>query len=418
MAEIRLGYFTILKGWGGAEMYMDQLVREATQVYSNVTVFCRAQYPYTRAGADRVMPPEGCKLVNFDGNIKHSARLSKGSSLSLTAWMWQRLVPLRVREAIRIYQIRSVYKETRYYRRLFRKHPVDLMHFNSIGSCEAAVIAAKLERIPVIIGTYHSLTYEYDQALISRIIRRLCTRCFTKAIAVSRAVKQNWLGEDAHLAEKMRVIYNGVDISAFDDKGNTDSLKRELGLKSDAPIVGVTARLGPEKGHTYLIEAACIVKKNIPNVVFILAGDGSQREQLERYVRKMNLAANFKFLGFRKDIIPITHIYDVSVLPSKYESLPYALIEAMACSKPVIGTRVGGVPEIIENAKTGYVVEPRSPVTLADAITGLLTNQEKARQMGTAGRQRVERLFQQDRMVKETLTLYDQLLSMLEKTNP
>ncbi len=404
---MRLGYFTSSRVWGGAEAYLDSMIRGAAPVHGQITVFCSGQYPYADGSMSK---PDGCRLVIYSRNADDSAGESQDCGSLTLGSMWRRLVPLWMRKAIAAYQIKvaaRVYKEVPYYRRLFREHPVDIMHINEV--CASAAIAAKLEGIPVIIGTYHSLKPDDDWTLVEWVLMKLSMMVFTQGIAVSEAAREDWARISKSVMSKTRVIYNGIDISSFERDRNVDGLKQELSIEDQTPIIGITARLVYAKGHRYLIEAAHIVKKKIPDAVFLIVGDGPLRKELGEYVSKLNLSENFRFLGFRSDISRLTHIYDISVLPSVREGLGNVLIEAMVCGKPVIGTNVGGIPEVIEDGETGYIIEPRDPGVLAQSIVELLRNREKAERMGRAGRKRAERMFQESRMVEETLALYERL---------
>jgi glycosyltransferase involved in cell wall biosynthesis len=412
VSEIRLGYFTSHTVWGGAEVYLDCLIRGAAQKCSHIIVFCPEQYPYAKGGADGVAKPDNCELVVYDRGTRSSRYDLQDRGSSVTGLIWRALAPQRIRKVLAAYQIKiaaRVYREIPSYRHVFREHPVDLIHFNEI--CAPAIIAAKLEGIPVIVGTYHSLSDEYCHNFIQRALAKIYIRCVAQWIAVSEAVRDDWGRISSSAIRRIKVIYNGIDISSFGNGESMNGLRKELGIDGQALIVGVTARLEYEKGHIYLIEAARIVKREMPNVVYLIVGDGSLRKELEEYAHKVNLYKDFRFLGFRRDVIELTHIYDVAVLPSTSEALGYALIEAMACGKPVIGTRVGGIPEVIDDGETGYIAEPRDPESLAQLIIELISDREKAERMGKAGKGRAEQLFQESRMVKETLALYQHLLS-------
>jgi glycosyltransferase involved in cell wall biosynthesis len=160
--------------------------------------------------------------------------------------------------------------------------------------------------------------------------------------------------------------------------------------------------LSPEKGLSYLIEAASLIPHVKDRVRFDIVGDGSCRMELEELVRKKELEDCIQFLGFRADIQTLMKDFDLFVLPSLSEGLSSAIMEAMASSLPVIASNVGGIPELVQNGDNGLLVRPADPESLARAVMQLAENPETLRQMGIRGRERVEEKFTLDRKVQET----------------
>ena len=153
------------------------------------------------------------------------------------------------------------------------------------------------------------------------------------------------------------------------------------------------------------------VLKEFPKTVFLFAGDGPQRENIEKKLSELGIAKNVKLLGLRKDIPEILKTIDLFVLPTLQEALGTSFLEAMAMKKPVIGTNVGGVPEVVNNGITGILVEPEKPAALAGAIIALLKDKEKMRIMGEEGRRIVEKKYNVDVMATNLFNFYNSLMA-------
>ncbi len=171
-------------------------------------------------------------------------------------------------------------------------------------------------------------------------------------------------------------------------------------------MVGIVARLVPIKRHEIFLSAASAVASRVPACRFLVVGDGERREALERMTRELGLSDRTVFLGWRRDLERIYADLDVAVLTSANEGSPVSFIEAMASGVSVIGPRVGGVPDVIEDGVTGLVVSPGDAVPVAEAIVRLLGDPELRRKMGAAARERALRLYAADRLIADIAALY------------
>jgi glycosyltransferase involved in cell wall biosynthesis len=187
------------------------------------------------------------------------------------------------------------------------------------------------------------------------------------------------------------------------------AIKAAWGL-SDVPIVGTVTVLTPVKGVSHLIEAARMVCKRHPRALFVIVGDGPLRPSLERMVHELGLMGRVVFWGLRRDVREVLSIMDVFVLPSISEGMGLSLMEAMAMERPVVASRVGGVPELVMEGDSGVLVPPADPVQLAEGILWCLEERRRATEMGRRARQRVQQLFSVERMVKETDGVYQCLV--------
>lgn len=229
----------------------------------------------------------------------------------------------------------------------------------------------------------------------------------SKVISVSHATAR-WLVEERGLSKnKITVIPYGVNLEIFNHSRN-GHLRPELGIPPDVPVVGVVARLHPQKGHEYLIKAARVLADKFKDLKIVLVGDGELRAELEQAVVEAGLSATFIFLGFRSDVRDLLSMFDIFVLPSLYEGLPNVILEAMATNLPVVATSVDGTVELVDDGETGYLVPPRDPDALVAKIGNLLESADLRRQFGCAGRKKVEEQYSLELQVENFQNLYEQ----------
>lgn len=241
----------------------------------------------------------------------------------------------------------------------------------------------------------------WRRLLAYRAAMHFCDR----VVSVSEATAK-WLVEQRGLSRrKIVVIPYGVNLEVY-RYGKDDQVRQELGLHKDIPVVGVVARLHPQKGHRFLIKAATQIVTEHPQVKFVLVGDGVLRSELENRVDRDGLKDHFLFLGFRRDVHRIMRAFDLFVLPSLYEGLPNVVLEAMAVGLPVVATAVDGTPELVVDGETGYLVPPADPQALAERICALLYDRRRATDFGSQGRRRVEANFSLEKQVQRFQNLY------------
>jgi len=211
--------------------------------------------------------------------------------------------------------------------------------------------------------------------------------------------------------KKIEVIYNGLDLSEYQQILKTKQLREELGVVNGAPLVGLIANFNFEiKGHIYFLGAAKKILEKVPDAKFVLVGDGPLRSHYEEVARDLNIKRDVYFLGKRTDVPTIISNLDVSVLSSTNEGFSNVIMESMAAGKPVVATNVGGSREMVTDGVTGYLVPPADSQSMAGAIINLLQNPDKAMAMGSAGREVVKERFTVETMVKKYEELYFSLL--------
>ena len=225
--------------------------------------------------------------------------------------------------------------------------------------------------------------------------------CF---IAASDAIRQMLLG-DGVPADRAVTVHEGIDVDRVVASPPVD-VHAAFWLPHDAPVVGHVAALVPHKGQRHLIEAARLVVHRLPDVRFVLLGEGELRESLERLVRRHHLEKHVLLPGFRTDVLGCMKSFDLFAMSSVTEGLGTALLDAMACSRAIVATRAGGIPEVVVDGETGLLVPPRDHAAMAQAILRLLEDRPLRQQMGAAGFIRVSTRFTSERMVAGTAAVY------------
>jgi glycosyltransferase involved in cell wall biosynthesis len=234
-------------------------------------------------------------------------------------------------------------------------------------------------------------------------------------IAASRMIGQI-LVEDGIPPDRIEVVHDGVNVSLVDKQPAVDA-HFAFGLPHGAPLVGNVAALVAHKGQRHLVAAAARVVRELPDTRFLILGEGELRESLERQVRDLGLDRHVRLPGFREDALALMKSFDVFAMSSVTEGLGSAVLEAMACSRPVVGTLAGGLPEAIVDGETGRLVPPHDEPALAAALVDLLRDATLRAQLGAAGRARVEREFGIDQLVRGTLRVYEERLQTARRAD-
>lgn len=270
-----------------------------------------------------------------------------------------------------------------------------VVHVNDVWS--VAQVAARLAA-PRVIVTHHTPQLPRHDALAGRAWLRLGWLAATDVVYTSESDRR---ADEGRLPGRLRshVIYYGIDLERF--SAAPPALER-TGVR----WIGNVARLAPQKGQRHLVEAAPLVLARYPEARFVLVGDGELRAELEQQVRAAGLEAQFLFTGARTDVPELLASLDVFVLPSYFEGLCYAVIEAQAAGVPVVATAVGGVGENVVPGETGVLCEPGDAGSLAEGILSLLDQPEEASRLATEARRRVFARYARSRMVAETVALY------------
>ena len=332
------------------------------------------------------------------GHESHLCCASGGRLAEEVRTSGTRIFPLRMRNEVDLRPILPL-------RRLIRKEGYDIVHFHTK---RAHALAAWLGRIRP--GVRYVVTRRMDYPVRKNWYNRLLYNVGVDGVVAISEKIAALLAAGGVRKEKIRVIPSGVEPARF-------GAALRAGAGSGPPIVGTAAVLEERKGHRVLLEAAAQLKQQGLRPLYRLAGAGSQGESLRRLAAELDLSAEVAFLGFVPDIPAFLSTLDVFVLPSLHEGLGVAVLEAMAAGKPVVASRVGGIPELVEAQVTGLLVSPGDPRALAQAVGRLLSERDLAREMGAKGSERVRRHFTMERMAKRNEEFYYELLGLGEETH-
>lgn len=287
-----------------------------------------------------------------------------------------------------------------------RKEKFDVVHAHDLWANLIGIPAGRLARVPAIISSRRYLAdLEWYTPWRNRVVRWMY-RLSTRVVVNSRAICVLLVDREGVRSDKIRVVYNGVDVERFArTEPNRDKLLPNVCkyCKLIAVLGNMYSRV---KGHDCMISAARIVCGHERETVFLFVGDGTERSRLETQVRDVGLENNIVFVGRRTDVPEVLACCDLSVLPSEAEGFPNALLESMSAGLPVVATAVGGSREIIENGVNGLLVKPGNPEALAAAILRLIREPRLAMNMALAGQKDMRTRFSFDRVIAEFEQVY------------
>lgn len=299
-----------------------------------------------------------------------------------------------------------------------RRRKVDVLHTHKIGSNIWGALLSPLARPPVFVAHEHTWSFE-GQPLRRFLDRQLIARRADAFVAVSREDQRRMHEIERIPMSRLRFIPNGIPASEPPDPAV--DLRAELEIPAEAPVVGTVATLRPQKALDVLIRATVPLARRFPEICVLIAGgesheEGSsaepERERLTALAGSLGVAGNVRFLGHRSDVPNVLAVLDVAVLSSDYEGSPLSVLEYMDAGKPVVSTRVGGVPDLVDDGVTGYLVDPQDPEGLAAAVAAVLEEPLRAREMGRLGRERRQREFSLQGMTRRVEALYEELYAL------
>ncbi len=322
---------------------------------------------------------------------------------------------LRIKKAINI--IRSLFWDIRFrlpeaFRlyRIGKRHSVKLLHFNNIiGSHLSGIIAAKLLRVPCVA---HLRDYERPSKTT-----KAYAHCIDHHIAISESIKENLINLGVTL-DKISVVYDAVDVQFFSKQTGIDDLRSEFGIRENELLIGFFGRIIEWKGVREFIFALNSLNKQFKQFRAIIVGDSSDfadsyYKEVKDLVESLQLKDKIVFTGYQEDVVPFIRMMDVVVHSSiTPEPFGMVIIEAMACSKPVVASNVGGGPlEIVIDGETGFLVDPKDSDKIASALIKLLQDSNLRERFGESGRLRVKSNFDSKIQADKIKNIYDQLVS-------
>jgi glycosyltransferase involved in cell wall biosynthesis len=297
---------------------------------------------------------------------------------------------------------------------LIRKEQVHILWTRSLGDKMFwGRLAGKLARVPVILSSIHSMGKEEGQRSILGPLNRALTPITDRFIAVSELQKRFLIEEEGLPSEKIVVIYNRIDLDRFRPTRRPKEVKHSLDIPDGVPVIGQVAKLRPEKGHRVLLSAVRQIQRQGAEAVILLIGDGPERPGLQEESNRLGLEKNIRFLGDREDIPDLVNMIDIGSLSSYdyVETFPNAVLEYMALAKPVVASRVGGIPELVTEGVQGLLFQPGDAEAMASHFLFFLSQPERAAEMGRSGLNRIQTHFTLETSVQEIEQLFFSLLA-------
>lgn len=303
--------------------------------------------------------------------------------------------------------------------KIIKNEEIKLVHAHGYKAACIAALAARRAGTPITLVTLHDFIINEGAGRMKHLYFDLAEhfmpRMVDKIITVSKALRQRVIEKGKIEGSKVVVVNAGVKpiSSGMTASRRVLNIKDILALNTAAPLIVTVGHLTPQKGVKYLLVASAHILREVPNAQILVVGDGSQKHELEIMAEKLGVHKKVGFTGWRDDARDIMAAADVIVLPSLVEGMPYSMLEAMVSGTPVVSTSTGGIPELLLDRETGFLVPPRQPRALSDAIVYLLQNKDIAVQMGIAGRRRVEEQFDLKKTLSGTLDVYAGLFEEL-----
>ena len=311
--------------------------------------------------------------------------------------------------------------------RILKAIKPDLVHIHSLRLAFVGSVAARLSGVPSVLYSSYGLLRSYKKKKRRRNfdffpldLAWLSSKIASSLSDLIVTITPHGLEEELSLGlaprSKYRVIYNAIQPERLSGshQESGEVAKYRLGLDAYFPILGTATRLDHEKGIEFLIEAVAGLRSSFPDILLLVVGDGPRRENLLVLAKRLGVMNHVRFLGLRDDVPALLGIFDIFVLPSLYEATGIVLAEAMACAKPVVTTRVGGLPEIIKDGEDGFLVPPGDAAGLAEKIALIARDRELARRIGAKAADKARKLFDMQKMINDYEGLYQSLLKRKE----
>ena len=287
-----------------------------------------------------------------------------------------------------------------------RSRRVDILHTHLFGSNVWGTTIGRMAGVPVVVAHEHG--WSFSGSVMRRVLdRELVARHADLLLAVSRDYRDKMISVEGISPSDVLFLPNGIP--SPQTGGSDRDVRAELGIPSGAPVIGTVAALRPEKALEVLLEAVVLIATEMSQVRALIVGDGLERGRLEALAAELGVTDQVIFTGIRTDVPDVLEALDVAVCCSDYEGSPLSVLEYMEEAKPIVATRVGGVPDLIEDGVEGVLVEPRDPAALAAAVTAMLRDRSVAAELGAQARERRRAEFDIEVMVTRLEALYEDL---------
>ncbi len=292
------------------------------------------------------------------------------------------------------------------------REQIHILHSHNTQAFLDGFLGTRLAKTPVFLHTDH--VREFPDKFRYAVAERIASHFVDEIVAVSHRLKDDLIKYEKIPPQKLTIIHNGTDFCPCKNAETIRALRDEFNVEPKEKIVGCIARMRKQKGYELFLKAAALVINNTRNTKFLIVGDGEEYNRLLNLSIQLGINSRVCFTGPRTDIERVLSIFDIFLLTSHYEGMPVCLLEAMASSIPVVATAVGGVPEVIQDGVSGYLVNSRDPQQIAGRIVTLLSNDNLRIRMGENGLRIYRSRFTVERMIANYTTLYERYLSMKE----
>lgn len=371
-------YVITKSNWGGAQRYVFDLATSLTKPEWDVTVVL--------GGTGKPDAP--------GGRLEQELRHRDIRTIFVPAFM-------------RDMSLRREWRVLRDLWDLFAREQPDVVHLNSSKAGGLGALAARLAGVPHIVYTVHGLPWHEDRNPVAKFLIRLASWCTFLLCHTVIVISQDAYREARPLPfckNKVRLVHNGLGALTFTSR---EEARAKLGLDhADAPVIGAVGELTWNKGYHTLLRAAEMLKRRGRTFTLCIIGEGEERKFLETIIDEESLGDSVRLAGFIAEAYRYMPAFDVYVLPSLKEGLPYALMEAGQAGLGVVASRVGGVADIVEDKLSGRLYPAKNAGELADQLEELLGREELRRTFGNALRQKVITEFSHERMLQKTLECY------------
>lgn len=366
--------FQVLAGgpWGGGAVVVRALVHELIRRGNQVWVLCLS---------DEV-----------------SQRFSEIGANVVTSRYWRRAI--NPWDALVLHELLSLCRRTEF----------DVVHTHTSKGGFLGRIAARWAGVPTIIHTIHGFSFNeltpgWQTAFYVQL-ERLAGRFCEVMISVTEQHRRLAIAKGIAEPEKIVTIHNGIDLSRFQGTARPQRDLANLGPSGETIRIGTVGRLAPQKGQMYLLQALPGIVRKHPAAHLVFIGDGPQEDDLKAMAVDLGVADHCSFLGFRRDVPQLLEGLDIFVQPSPREGLSITLLEAMAAGRAVVAADITGNQEVIDDGLNGVLCRPMSSTALSEAIITLIENGEEARLLGARAREKVEKQFDEQMMLEQTLRVY------------
>ena len=288
--------------------------------------------------------------------------------------------------------------------RIFRQENVQVIHTHNTQPLLDGVMGALLSGVTRVVHTDHARQFPDKNRYM--FMEWLMSHFVYKMVGVSKQTQQNLHKYEKIPSRKLMSIENGIDIQRFQIEIDVTLKKKELALPDKGQVIGVISRLEKVKGITYLLQAMPQIIERIPDITLLIVGDGSEMKQLKTQSKQIRIQDHVVFAGSRHDIPEILQVLDLFLLPSLSEGLPLGLLEAMAAGCPVLASKVGGIPSVIENGKNGLLISPGDPEAIRKGILRLLFDEQQRNRFSDTAFQIIAERFSAEQMSRNYEKLY------------